>query len=85
MLLYLSTDPGHEDWGTDVDADAATPIGRVPAEFNSALVFVPSDHTLHGFEKRPMSGVGRSLIINYVTQDWRARHELAFPEQPVST
>ncbi len=84
MLLYLSTDPGHEDWGTDVYADAVTLAARAPAEFNSALVFVPSDHTWHGFEKRPISGVRRSLIINYVTQDWRARHELAFPEQPVS-
>lgn len=84
MLLYLSTDPGHEAWGTDVYADAETHVERAPAEFNSALVFVPADNTWHGFEKRPISGVRRSLIINYVTPEWRARHELAFPEQPVA-
>ncbi|MFW5452324.1 2OG-Fe(II) oxygenase [Thioalkalivibrio sulfidiphilus] len=84
MLLYLSTDPGHEDWGTDVYADADTLAETAPAEFNSALVFVPSNNTWHGFHKRPITGLRRSLIINYVTQDWCARHELSFPEQPVS-
>lgn len=84
MLLYLSTDPGHEAWGTDVYADAETLAETAPAGFNSALVFVPADNTWHGFRRRPITGVRRSLIINYVTQEWRARHELAFPEQPVA-
>ena len=84
MLLYLSTDPGHEDWGTDLYADADSLAETAPAEFNSAVVFIPSDNTWHGFRKRPIAGLRRSLIINYVTQEWRARHELAFPEQAVS-
>jgi hypothetical protein len=83
MLLYLSTDPGHEAWGTDVYSDAETIAETAPAFFNSALVFVPSDNTWHGFRKRSIGGVRRSLIVNYVTEEWRSRHELSFPDQVV--
>jgi len=55
-------------------------VGRAPAGFNSGFIFVPSDKTWHGFEKRPINGVRKSLIINYVTQDWRSREELSFPD-----
>jgi hypothetical protein len=27
--------------------------------------------------------VRRSLIVNYVTNEWRAREQLAFPQEPV--
>ncbi|MEM9358310.1 MAG: 2OG-Fe(II) oxygenase, partial [Pseudomonadota bacterium] len=50
---------------------------------NAAMVFVPSDITYHGFEPRPIEGVRKSLIINYVTDEWRAREQLAFPERPI--
>lgn len=83
MLLYLSTDPGHEAWGTDVYADAETVAETAPASFNSALVFVPSDNTWHGFRRRPIAGLRRSLIVNYVSHEWRSRHELSFPDQVV--
>jgi hypothetical protein len=83
MLIYMSDDPRHTDLGTDIYSDAETHVGRSPFQPNSAMVFVPSDKTWHGFEKRPIHGVRRSIIVNYVTQDWRAREQLAFPETPV--
>lgn len=83
MLLYLSDGEGHEKLGTSLYSDRDTHVGETPFEPNLAMVFVPSDHTWHGFETRPISGVRKSIIINYVTQDWRAREQLAFPEQPV--
>jgi len=83
MLIYMSDDPAHADLGTDIYADENTPVGRSPFEPNSAMIFVPSDNTWHGFEKRPINGIRRSLIVNYVTDDWRAREQLAFPELPV--
>jgi hypothetical protein len=49
------------------------------------MVFVPGDDTFHGFEKRPFTGVRKTLILNYVTPEWRAREQLAFPEVPVHT
>ena len=85
MLLYMSDDPRHSDLGTDIYADETTHAGRPPFEPNSAMIFVPATNTWHGFEKRPIQGVRRSIIINYVTNDWRAREQLAFPQQPVAT
>lgn len=83
MLIYLNREPAAVDWGTDIYADAGTHMGRAAAGFNTGLIFVPSDNTWHGFERRPLSGVRRTLIINYVGPEWRNRHELCFPHLPV--
>jgi len=84
MLAYLSKDPSHRDLGTDIyDADKHH-AGRSPFASNTAMIFVPSNNTYHGFERRPIKGVRTSLIINYVTDEWRAREQLAFPEAPIA-
>ena len=83
MLAYLSDDPQHADLGTDIYSDANTHFGRPPFEPNSCLVFIPADDTWHGFEAREIVGVRKSIIVNYVTDEWRAREQLAFPEVPV--
>jgi hypothetical protein len=84
MLIYMSDHPSHADLGTDIYSDADTYAGRSPFKPNSAMIFIPSDRTWHGFEKRPIQGVRRSIIVNYVTKEWRAREQLAFPEAPVA-
>lgn len=84
MLIYMSDDPRHADLGTDIYADENTHVGRSPFEPNAAMIFVPSKNTWHGFEKRSIRGVRRSIIVNYVTNDWRAREQLAFPQAPVT-
>lgn len=85
MLLYLSKDQSHKELGTDIyDADKKR-VGRSLFEPNSALVFIPADDTFHGFEKRAIDGVRKSIIINYVTDEWRAREQLAFPDAPISS
>lgn len=76
-FLYLD---GAGDLGTDLYADPQTPAYRVPFVPNSALSFIPGDSTWHGFAPRPIEGVRRSLIINYVGTEWRAREQLAFPD-----
>lgn len=83
MLLYTSRDPSHSDLGTDIYDENKTPVGRSPFESNAALIFVPSDVTYHGFEARQIHGVRKSVIINYVTNEWRAREQLPFPNQPI--
>ncbi|MGE0767662.1 MAG: 2OG-Fe(II) oxygenase [Hyphomicrobiaceae bacterium] len=84
MLLYLSKPPSHADLGTDIyDADKRH-IGRSPFAQNSAMVFVPSNDTYHGFEPRQIEGVRKSIIINYVTNEWRAREQLSFPDAPIA-
>lgn len=83
MLIYLSDEAGHEDLGTDLYADKNSHVGRSPFARNAALIFVPADNTWHGFEKRQIPGVRKSLILNYVTEEWRAREQLSFGDQPV--
>ncbi len=84
MLVYLSANPGSEGWGTDImDADHRI-VSTVPYRRNGGLVFVPASDTWHGFRRRPIVGVRKSLIVNYVAADWKSRHELAFPDEPVT-
>jgi hypothetical protein len=83
FLLYLSTDASHADLGTDIYDAEKRHVGRSPFACNAAMVFVPSNITYHGFEPRKIRGVRKSVIINYVTDEWRAREQLAFPDRPV--
>jgi hypothetical protein len=82
-LIYLSDGPGHAELGTDIYAAQDQHWGRSPFIQNTAMVFVPSDRTWHGFEKRPIAGVRRSMILNYVTHEWRAREQLSYPAASV--
>jgi len=83
FLVYLSDSPEADDWGTDLMTSEGAVLGRSPGGFGKGLVFVPGSDTWHGFTRRPITGVRRSLIVNYVKPEWRSRHELAFPDQPV--
>jgi hypothetical protein len=83
LLYYLGPD-GQPDLGTDVYADADTWSHRAPFTPGGAMAFVPSNNTWHGFEPRPIPVVRKSLIVNYVTEEWRAREQLAFPDTPVT-
>ena len=82
LLYYLAPD-GQPDLGTDVYLDGETWSHRAPFVPGGALAFVPSDKTWHGFERRTIPGVRKSLILNYVTEAWMAREQLAYPERPV--
>ncbi len=83
IQVYLSQGPDAEAWGTDLLDRALTLATTVPAVFNSALVFVPGDDSWHGFRERPIRGIRRSIIVNYVKPEWRSRHELVDPRHPV--
>lgn len=83
LLIYLSDEPGSADWGTDLMDEWWFPAGRAPYARNRGLMFVPGATTYHGFRRRPIAGIRRSIIVNYVGPEWRARHELAFPDRPL--
>ncbi len=86
LLVYLSDSPTGEEWGTDIYSGptedefyAATPHQR-----NRALIFIPGQDTWHGYRKgKKITGVRQTLIVNYVTDAWINRHELAFPDTPI--
>ena len=84
LLIQLAS-PGQEDLGTDLYLGPSAWAERVPFGWNSALGFVPSARSWHGFESRPIAEVRRSLIVNYVTDEWRERGQLAFPTRPVGS
>ena len=83
MLIYLADSEGQADLGTDLYADPHTWAARSVFVDNTALVFVPSDNTWHGLERRPIGGLRRSVIMNYVTDAWRERGQLAYPDAHV--
>jgi hypothetical protein len=83
MLIYLSDDPESESWGTDLLDGPDKLVATTPYRRNLGCIFIPSANSWHGFHRRPITGVRRSLIINYVKPEWRSRHELAFADQAV--
>ena len=80
MLWYISVGEGSDNCGTDIFDDDHKLVKTAPFEVNSGLIFIPGTNTWHGFNKRKINGVRKSLIINYVKPEWRARHELAFQD-----
>lgn len=77
FLVYLSDEPELADAGTDVyDLDlnlvATSPYGK-----GIGFIFIPSEISWHGFRKRPINGIRRSLIVNFVAPEWRSVDELA--------
>lgn len=85
MLIYISKNESHKDLGTDIYDTEKNHVGRSPFESNGALVFVPAENTFHGFEPRTIDGIRKSIIVNYVTDAWRAREQLAFPDNPIAS
>ena len=83
MLIYLPQSEAQGDLGTDIYRDPETWADRPPFTDNAALVFVPGNDTWHGLARRSIVGIRKSVIMNYVTDDWRAREQLAYPDRPV--
>jgi hypothetical protein len=79
MLVYLSDDARLSDAGTDVydDSPRLRRVATAPYEFDAGMIFIPGKNTWHGFRKRPIRGVRKSIIVNYVSPEWRATGELA--------
>ncbi len=83
MLIYLPESQDQADLGTDIYSAPGIWAKRSPFADNAALVFVPGSDTWHGLAARRITGVRRSIIMNYVTAEWRARDQLAQPDRPV--
>lgn len=81
MLIYLLDDPALAGCGTDILA--ATPdhahVTSAPYGRNKGVMFVPADNTWHGAGHTPIpeGKVRKSLMINFVSSDWREKWELA--------
>lgn len=79
MLVYLSDDPGLADAGTNIFEGPPDHkyVGSAPYGKNKGVIFIPGENTWHGFGRHPIKGTRKSIIINYVTSEWRDQWELA--------
>jgi len=85
LQIYLNTASDAATLGTDLYDKDKKPFSAAPSLLGDGMAFLPREPaSWHGFEKRPIADTRRSLIINYVTDDWRSRHELSFPDQKIS-
>ncbi|MGA3304167.1 MAG: 2OG-Fe(II) oxygenase [Methylovirgula sp.] len=83
-LISLADDDSQSSLGTDIYNVDNRLYKRAPFHRNGALMFVPSHESLHGFAPRPIRGRRKSIILNYVGPEWRAKDQLAFPDAPIS-
>ena len=77
FLVYLSKDPGSNEWGTTIYNPDLTFHSKAPYRSNLGLMFNAGTDTWHGVPKQNIQGTRRNLIINYVVDGWRSTHELA--------
>ncbi len=79
MLIYLLDDPGLRLAGTDIHEGPpdfkyviSAPYGK-----NLGVIFIPAGNTWHGVGHHPISGLRKSIIVNYVGPEWHDAFELA--------
>lgn len=79
MLVYLSDNPALRLAGTDIHEGPPdfTYVTSAPYGRNLGVIFIPAKNTWHGVGYHPLTGLRKSIIINYVTADWRDTFELA--------
>jgi len=79
MLVYLSDDANLANAGTDIleGPPEHKYVGSAPYAKNKGVIFIPGENTWHGVGHHPVEGTRKSIIINYVTSDWREKWELA--------
>ncbi|MGO9135884.1 MAG: 2OG-Fe(II) oxygenase [Methylovirgula sp.] len=82
-LISLADDNSQSNLGTDIYNPDNSLYKRAPFRRNGALMFAPTEASLHGFAPRPIAGRRKSVIFNYVGAEWRASDQLAFPDEPV--
>lgn len=82
-LISLANNEHQSSLGTDIYNSDNGLYKRAPFRRNGALIFVPGPSSWHGFAPRPIEGRRKSVILNYVAPEWRARDQLAFPDRPV--
>jgi hypothetical protein len=79
LIVLMKHNPADEPIGTEMYDSSETLIGRAPSRDNSGLMFVPSNNTFHGFTQRHLFGERCTLIVNFVSDAWVNRNELAVP------
>ena len=80
LVITLPRAPHLEAMGTDLYDTDHNYVSTQPKTISGGLAFVPDTQTWHGFEKKQIEGIRRSLIVNYVGEGWPQTIDLSFPE-----
>ncbi len=84
LQIYLNDDAEGKTLGTDIYDNDKKWVRTIPSGLGRGYILVPGTTSYHGFRKRTIAGLRKSIIVNYVKNEWRARHELSFPDSPVA-
>lgn len=79
MVIYFTDDERYIDsLGTEIYLNEEKDgMKKIPFKYNTGIVFVPDGKsTWHGFTDVDFDIIRRSIIINYVTDEWRDVHQL---------
>ena len=74
LQVYLGE--GNQDWGTKLYNSEKVIYSSVPFEHNTGWCMSCDSPLIHGVEKNKVDGVRKSVIINYVTDNWRDKEQL---------
>jgi hypothetical protein len=77
LIVLMKHNPVDEPIGTEMYDSSGTLISRAPSRDNSGLMFIPSNNTFHGFTQRHLFGTRCTLVVNFVSDAWANRDELA--------
>ena len=76
FLIYLSNEKESKEWGTTIYNPDLSFYKKIPYKLNLGFMFMAGKNTWHGVPKQKIKGIRKSLIINYVTNNWRSLDEL---------
>jgi hypothetical protein len=77
LIVLVKHNASDEPIGTEMYDCSGTLVGRAPSRDNSGLMFVPNSNTFHGFTERRLTGTRSTLVVNFVSDAWVNRDELA--------
>ena len=77
FLIYLSKEPESKNWGTTIYNPDLSFNKQVPYKQNLGFMFMAGKNSWHGVPKQKIKGIRKSLIINYVKNNWRNIDELS--------
>ena len=76
MTLQIYLDKGNENWGTVLYSQPDQVFMELPFKSNTGWLGVLGEPVIHGVPKKKVDGVRKSVIINYVTSDWKDTDQL---------
>jgi len=76
MTLQIYLGEGDSIWGTSLYNNDQTLYNLVEFKHNTGYLFSKTSQLIHGVTKGAVTGIRRSILINYVVGDWNDTDQL---------